>query len=156
MLTLEKIKTEFSHINAFAGTSEVYHDTDVFEGHGKFCDLYFKSVDRQLSQKQVDTYNSFKKNQEKYFDEIERFINSSLISAEAKKMAQIKLQPLNIDVIEVPYDNPKYDLVLVCGKTFKNFLIFNKNINLRIELKDGRIMSIQRKKDTTEDNDSRE
>jgi hypothetical protein len=43
-------------------------------------------------------------------------------------------------------------MVLVCGKSYKNFIFFNKNIDIRVEFKDGKIKSIQRKKNTLEEN----
>jgi hypothetical protein len=65
----------------------------------------------------------------------------------------IRQTKLTLDIIEIPYDNLKYDLVLVCSKTYKKFLFLTRNIDIRVEFKNGRIKSIQRKKDTTEDNE---
>jgi hypothetical protein len=41
------------------------------------------------------------------------------------------------------------------GKTYKKFFFLTKNIDIRIEFKNEPIKSIQRKKDTTEDNEKR-
>lgn len=43
MLTIEKIKTDFSYFKLFIGYSEVYHDISIFEGYGGFFDLYIKA-----------------------------------------------------------------------------------------------------------------
>ena len=152
MITIEQIKTQFSHISAWRGNSEVYHDTVVFEGYGTFCDLYFKSIDKEIKQQQVDIYNKFENTHRNYIDEIVRFINSNLNSSERNKSEQITKSPLFFDVIEVPFDNFKYDLVLVCGKTYKSFFL-KKDIGIRVEFKSGQIKTIQREKNTTEDND---
>lgn len=153
MLNIEKIKKNFSYIKARTGNSEVYHDSPIFEGYGKFCDLYFKSKDKKLKQEQVDKFNDFKENFKSYLPEIDRFILSSLKNSEVNLEDTIRKSKLTLDIIEVPYDNFKYDLVLVCGKTYKKFIFLTRNIDIRVEFINGRIKSIQRKKDTTEDND---
>lgn len=152
MLTIEKIKKDFSHINAWTGNSEVYHDSPIFQGYGNFCDLYFKSRDKQIKQEQVDKYNDFKENFKSYLPDIEKYILSSLKNSEVNIENTIRQTKLTLDVIEIPFDNFKYDLVLVCGKTYKKFFFLTRNIDIRVEFKNGRIKSIQRKKDTTEDN----
>ncbi len=153
MISTEKIKTNFSFIPAWFGDTQVYHDTDVFEEHGDFCDLYFKSVDKEIKEEQVDIYSKFKNYFKNYVDEIEVFINNNLTYFETNKLDEIKRSILFFDVIEVPFDNSKYDLVLVCGKTYKTFPFRKKSISIRIEFKNGQILSIRRKKDTTTDND---
>lgn len=152
MVTIEKIKTEFSHIIAWTENSEVYHSTVVFEGHGAFCDLYFKSNDKNVKQEQVDAYNKFEATYRNYIGEIELFIKTNLNSYETNNLEKITNLILTFDVIELPYDNFKYDLVLVCGKVYKQFFFFKKTIDIRVEFKNGRIRTIQRKKDTTKEN----
>ncbi|MNH47872.1 hypothetical protein D3C79_1113340 [compost metagenome] len=58
-----------------------------------------------------------------------------------------------MDVIEIPYDNPKYDLVLICGKSYRGFLFLKEDIIVRIEFSNGAIQSMQRKRDIMKDND---
>lgn len=152
MLTIEKIKKDFSYIKAWTGNSETYHDSAIFEGYGNLCDLYFKSKDKQIKQEQVDKYNEFKENFKSYLPDIEKYIFSSLKNSEVNIENTIRQTRLTLDVIEIPFDNFKYDLVLVCGKTYKKFFFLTRNIDIRVEFKNGRIISIQRKKDTTEDN----
>lgn len=153
MLTIDQIKNDFSHIKALTGNSEVYHHSPIFEGYGNLCDLYFKSKDKQIKQEQVDKYNEFKENFKSYLPEIEKYILSSLKNSEINLETTIKQTRLTLDIIEIPIDNFKYDLVLVCGKTYKKFFFLSKNIVIRVEFKNGRIKSIQRKKDTTEANE---
>lgn len=152
MLTIEKIKKDFSYIKVWTGNSETYHDSQIFEGYGNLCDLYFKSKDKQIKQEQVDKYNEFKENFKSYLPDIEKYILSSLKNSEVNIENTIRQTRLTLDVIEIPFDNFKYDLVLVCGKTYKKFFFLTRNIDIRVEFKNGRIKSIQRKKDTTEDN----
>ena len=153
MLTINKIKTSFSYIKAWTGDSEVYHDSTIFKGYGDFCDLYIKAKDKQIKQEQVDKYNEFKANFKNYLPEIERYILSSLKNSEINLKEVIRQTGLTLDIIEIPYDNVKYDMVLVCGKTYKKFIFLTRNIDIRVEFKNGRITTIQRKKDTTEDNE---
>ena len=152
MMTIDKIKKDFSYIKAWTGNSEVYHDSPIFEGYGEMCDLYFKSKDKHIKQEQVDKYNKFKENFKNYLPEIERYILSSLKNSEVNLENTIRQSKLTLDIIEIPFDNFKYDLILICGKTYKKFFFLKRNIDIRVELKNGRIKSIQRKKDTTEDN----
>ncbi len=153
MLTIEKIKTDFSYIQAWTGNSETYHDTTIFDGYGNFCDLYFKAKDKQIKQVQVDNYNEFREHFSNYIPDIERYILSSLKNSEVNFKDIIRKTKLTLDIIEVPQDNFKYDLVLVCGKVYKRFIFITTNIDIRVEFKEGSIASIQRKKDTTLDND---
>jgi len=55
-------------------------------------------------------------------------------------------------VMEIFDNNPRCDVVLICGKTYKGFLRFEKNIDLRVELLNGLIQSIECKKDLSEEN----
>lgn len=147
MLTLTKIKSKFTLVsNAF------YHGIDKFPGHGKFCDVYFVCKNKLITQKQVDIYNDFKNNYKSHIPEIEQYIQNHLKRSEHNKSELIKASTLTFDVIEIQQDIYKYDMVLVCRKTFKQFLFFKKNISVRVEFKNGRIKSIKRKKDTTTEN----
>lgn len=152
MLTIEKIKTDFSYIKALTGNSEVYHDSPTFDGYGNLCDLYFKSKDKQIKQEQVDKYNEFRKCFKDYLPEIENYISRSLENSEINKKEIIRQSKLTFDIIEIPYDNFKYDLVLVCGKNYKKFIFLKENIDIRVEFKNGTIKTIQRKKETKADN----
>jgi hypothetical protein len=152
MITIDKIKNDFSFLNAWSENSEVYHDTIIFEGYGIFCDLYFKSNNKQIKQEQVDQYNDFRVNFKNYLPKIETYILSSLNKSEQQLKATIQQTSLYLDVIEIAYENFKYDLVLVCSKTYKKFFFLTRSIDIRVEFKNGNIVSMQRKKDTTTDN----
>lgn len=146
-MTVEQVKSGFFYSKAWTGNTETYHNTEVFEGYGHFCDVYFNSHNREIDVRQVEAYDGFKQNFRKYLPEIEHFMASHLKSAEAQKA------PRAIDVIEIPFNNPKYDLALICGKTYRKLMFFRQNIDVRVEFKDGRTKSMQRKKDVTVDND---
>lgn len=146
MLTIEKIKSEFSYVGG-------YHGTDTFEGHGDFCEIYIRCKGQQLQQEQIDIYNQFKKSYKSYLQEIESYISRTLTNSEKRKSGIIQRADLMFDVIEIPLDNNKYDLVLVCGKSYKSLFFFIRSIDIRIEFKNGSIKTIQRKKDTTEPNE---
>ncbi len=146
MLSIDKI------INEYTCTKTFYHNIDLFEGYGAFCDVYFRSKSKKIKQEQVDVYNNFKNDFLTTIKEIEKFIEFNLDDSERSKAEIIKKSNLNLDVIEIPFDNLKYDMVLICGKTYKNFFFFKRNIDVRVEFKDGKINSIKRKKNTLEEN----
>jgi hypothetical protein len=153
MLTIDKVKKDFSYVKAWTGNSEVYHDSPIFHGYGNLCDLYFKSKDKQIKQEQVDRYNEFKENFKSYLHDIEKYILSSLKNSEMNLENTIRQTKLTLEIIEIPYDNFNYDLVLICSKIYKKFFFLTRNIDIRVEFKNRQIKSIQRKKDTTEDNE---
>ena len=142
-LTIEKIKTEFSHITAWTGNSETYHDSPIFEGYGNFCDLYFKSKNKQIKQEQVDKYNEFKSNFKNFLPDIEKYILRSLKNSEINIENKIRQSKLNIEIIEIPFENFKYDVLKIdrvsfAGLTKKNlprgnwrFLTEQEIINLK-------------------------
>lgn len=146
MLTIEKIKSEFSNVGG-------YHGTDIFEGHGDFCDIYFGCKDQQLKEEQIDIYNQFKTNYKNFLQDIESYISRTLRNSEKRKSGIIQQSDLMFDVIEIPFDNNKYDLVLVCGKSYKSLFFFKRFIDIRVEFKNGNIKTLQRKKGTTEPNE---
>lgn len=153
MLTLEKIKKDFTYIKAWTGDTSIYHSDFVFEDTGEFCDLYFSSENKLIRQEQVDVFNRFQLNFKDFIPEIDKFINSNLRFYESRNSELIERTKVAFSVVSVPYDTSKYDLILVCGKTYRSFLFFKKDIDIRVEFKDGKIKTIQRKKDTLEDND---
>ncbi len=146
MLTIEKIKKDFSYIKAWTGNSETYHYSPIFEGYGNMCDLYLRAQDKHIKQEQVDKYNEFRESFKNYLPEIESYILSSLRNSEFHLKDMIKQTKLTLDIIEVPFDIFRYDLVLICGKTYKKFFFLTRNIDIRVEFKNGRIKSMQRKK----------
>jgi hypothetical protein len=83
MLTIEKIKSEFSYVGG-------YHGTDIFEGHGDFCDIYFRCKDQQLKEEQIDIYNHFKMSYKNYLQDIESYISRTLRNSEKRKSGIIQ------------------------------------------------------------------
>lgn len=153
MLTLEKIKSEFSFIDALTGETQSYHNTDTFKGHGEFCDIYFVSVNKEVKAEQIEVYNNFKMKYKNYLQKIDHEILNSLNSSEQSKETEIKNAILYFEVIQISQGNPKYDLVLVCSKTYKRFMFLKKDITFRVEFKNENIISLQRTSDSTKDNE---
>jgi hypothetical protein len=150
MLTLETMKKDYGFVK---GGSQCYHNMEVFDGFGKFCDVYFNCENGQVKEEQISIYNTFKAGLKKYANEIEVYIQSSLTTSEQKKPARINEAVLQFNVVDVPFENPKYDLILICGKDYKGFLGMRNEISIRVEIKDGSIQSIQRKRNVLKDND---
>jgi len=146
ILTLEKIKQDFNLMNSFY-FSEVSYDND-----GKFFDLYLWLNESGVSESQVKIYNRLIKNLDKYSIEINNFIESTYSNSERKKLEELNSKKLDIDVISIPNDNENFEAVLVCGKQYKLFGLFKRDIGIRIECKNGMIDSMERKSDTTKEN----
>jgi len=153
MLTIESIRNEFSFILAMIGETETYFGTETFPGHGNFCEVYFNTLYKGLLQEQVDIFNNFKRNYKKYLTEIEQQFSDSLSAFELSKLVDSRNSALLFDVIVISQGHPKYDMILVCGKRIKTFLFFKKNLDFRVEFKDGIIISAKRSKNTLVDND---
>lgn len=152
MLTLENIKSEFNFIDAYMDESECYQNIENYEGHGTFCDIYFTSTGKIVMQEQVDIYNKFKQNFKSYLPKINQKIQTTLTNSELSKEDKIKNSILYFEVIEIPQSSQKYDLILICSKTYKKLFFFRQMITLRVEFKDENITSIKRTTDSTKDN----
>lgn len=153
MLSIENIKTDFSYIKALSGGHASYHNSVIFEGYGDMCDLYFESKNEKINQGQVDSYNQLASSYKRHLKEIERYILDGLTQSETKRIDKIQNALLRMDVIDIPYDNPKYDLVLICGKSYSSFLFLRKEIAVRVEFSNGAIQSMQRKRNVMKEND---
>lgn len=152
MLTIDDIKTKFGYNEARFGNSAFYHIMDPFDGQGDFCDIYISSDNKEIKQEQVDRYNLFRSNYKKYLNEIESYIEGTLRWTEIRDSEQIKQIPLTFCVVEIPFEVKNFDFVLVCSKIYTKWLIFKKDIGVRIEFKNGLIHSIERKHNVIEEN----
>lgn len=153
MLTKKIIESEFSFVDSIFGNAESYCGTDIFDQHGDSCDIYFSSMNRNVTQTQIEIYNSFKKGFKKYLPEIEKYIIHKNNPSQEKLSNSIRDSILCFDVVHVPQNNPKYDLVLICSKTIKRFLWFKSNMPIRVEIRNECIISIKTTNDTTRDNE---
>jgi len=153
MLTKKIIESEFSFVESLIGNGQSYCGTDNFDQHGDSCDIYFSSVNRTVTQTQIEIYNSFKKGFKKYLPEIEKFLIQKKKQSQEKISNSIRDSILYFDVVHVPQNDPKYDLVLVCSKTFKRFLWFKSDISIRVEIRNESIISMKITNDTTRDNE---
>ncbi len=154
MLSIENIKTDFSCIHALSEGHATYHNSVVFEGHGDMTDIYFECKNDEINQGQVDSYNQFVSSHKRHMKEIEQYILDQLTSMEIKRVDKIQNAVLRIDVINIPYDDTKYDLVLFCGKWYSGFLFLREEIEVRVEFRNGAIQSMRRKGNLMKDNDS--
>lgn len=149
ILTLDRIKQDFSLINSFY-FSEVSYNHD-----GKFFDLYLWANENEISESQVEIYNRLTKNLDEYVNEINSFLESTYSNFERKKLEKLNNKKLGIDVISIPNNNENYEAVLVCGKQYKLFGLFKRVIGIRIEFKNGTINSMERKSNTIKENASK-
>lgn len=145
ILTLEKIKQDFNLMNSFY-FSEISYD------NGKFFDLYLWINKSGISENQINIYNGLIKNLDKYAIEINHFIKSTYSNSERKKLEELNRKKLTINVISIQDDYENFEAVLVCGKQYKLFGVFKRDIGIRIEFKNGVINSMERKTDTTKKN----
>ena len=103
MLTLETLLREYSLVGS--GSSESYHNVEVFDGFGELCDVYFGSENGNVKDEQIMVYNLFKDSYKKYANEIDLFMQSSFDRSEQKRSAKINDTVLRFDVIDVPFEN---------------------------------------------------
>lgn len=141
MITFDQIKADFDLMDYATYFGNIY-----FPGHGKFCGVYLKAFNKEVRQEQIDTLYDFKLNYRKYIPAIEKCIHENLEGSEQKRMGEILGNPILIDVIEIPYNDPGYDLLLMCGKAYTKFMFKKGSIDIRVELLDGEIRSIRRER----------
>ena len=79
---------------------------------------------------------------------------NSLNNSEINLNDSISSTTLVLEILEIPYDSFKYDMVLICSKSYKKFFFIKRSINIRVEIKNEKIKSIQRKTDTSIDNEN--
>lgn len=145
-LTLRKIKQDFCLINSY------YFSEINYDGNGRFFDLYFQTDSNRISHDQIATYNNLIDNLDKYLSKIDQFIKNNYTKDELDKLDELNQKKLSIDVIEILINNEDFDSVLVCGKQYKLFGIFNRDIGIRVEIKNEIVKKIERKTDTTKTN----
>lgn len=146
MNTIEKIKQEYSFIEAITGNSSCYQNSIEYKGHGKFCDVYFNSSNGELLQSQIDSYTDFENKYQKYLPEIKNSFLPFFSATDQQKINLGNSDMITFDVIEVPYNNPDYELMLVCGLMIRKFLIFKKSVSLHVKIKNGVIIGVERKR----------
>ena len=151
-LTIEKVKKDYQYMESLFGKTSSYHNVIEFLNFGVSCDIFIKALGLEISQNQIDQLNNFQKNYLKYIPKIDQFIFDSLKSYERKKADIVKFSNLAFHVLEVPLDDSKFDFVLICGKNVRLYWLLKVDISLRVEFKDGKILSIERKKDITNEN----
>lgn len=152
-LSIELVKSEFSFIRSWTGNQENYHGTYFFPHQAHFCDVWFVSPKKAVVQAQIDRFNTFVTSYEQYFDSIDEFLLRNLSPLEWKSFNKINEADFEFEVIQVPFNRDKYDFVLVCSKNYK-WLLWKRSITIRVEFRNGRINSMKRTEDSTEDNDS--
>ncbi len=145
-LTTEKIKRNFILINSS------YFSEIIYDENRRFFDLYLNVGTKGILENQVKKYNELIENLNEYLTKISEYIKSTYSNSEKKKAVELNEKKLNISVIQVSDDNKEFDTVIVCEKEYKYFGIFKKNIAIRTEIKNGRILTMERKSDTLKEN----
>ncbi len=143
MLTIKKIKEENQFVENDNSTPESYLNCIEFKGHGTFCDVYFICQDGELSQSQVDNFNEFQSKYLNYLPEIKTAFTPFLSHKDQQNFNSHNFPKVSFDVIEVPFKNLEFDIVLNCSVKVLKFFIFKKNVSLEIKIKNERIISIQ-------------
>ncbi|TGV03795.1 hypothetical protein [Flavivirga rizhaonensis] len=150
MLSIEQIKNEFSLVESIFGNTINYHNIYTFPNQEIHCELWFSAQKKEITQNQVDRFNSFVEECVSYFSEIDHFINHNLKQSEYRKTSKIAQSKIEFEVIQVPQGKLKYDFVLICSKSYKS-LFKTKYIVIRVEFMDGKIIRMKRSKDTMQD-----
>lgn len=145
-LNLRKIKKEFQSFNSFY-FSEINYGND-----GRFFDLYFQKNEKGITESQVVTYNMLIESLNKHLTKINSYIKNNYTTYELKKSNKLNRIKLDISVVEILSNNQDFDSVVICGKQYRLFGFLKRDIGVRVELKNGRIKSMERKADTTKEN----
>ncbi|TRZ43143.1 hypothetical protein [Robertkochia solimangrovi] len=114
--------------------------------------MYLNVGTNGVLENQTKTYNELIDNLNEYLTKISEYIKSTYSNSEKKKTAELDNKKLNIEVVQITQNNKNFDAVIVCGKEYKNFGVFKKNIGIRTEIKDGRIITMERKTNTLKEN----
>jgi hypothetical protein len=145
-LTSEKIKRNFKLIN----TS--YFSEIIYDENSRFFDLYLNVGTNGILENQIKTYNELIEKLNGYLTEISAYIKSTYTNSEKKKADELNEKKLNISVVQISVDDKNFDTVIVCEKEYKHLGIFKKNIGIRTEIKNGQIITMERKADTLKEN----
>ncbi|WP_125411737.1 hypothetical protein [Leeuwenhoekiella sp. MAR_2009_132] len=145
-LTTEKIKRNFMLINS------AYFYEIIYDENRRFFDLYLTFGTKGISENHTKTYNDLIENLNGYLTKISEYIKSTYSNSEKKKTDELNKIKLSLSVVEISDYNQEFDTVIICEKEYKYFGIFKKNIGIRTEIKNGRIISMERKSDTLKEN----
>ena len=141
-----KVEREFQLIKSFY-FSEINYDED-----GRFFDLYFPKNGIGITEKQIEAYNELNENLNGHLTKISEYIKRTYSNFEIKKADKLNEIKLRLSVVKIIDCNKDFDTVLICEKEHKYFGIFKKNIAIRTEIRNGRIISMERKSDTLKEN----
>jgi hypothetical protein len=143
-VNIEEIKTNF----AFVGES-TYHNSIQIGSNEQMCDLYIESSKGNINPEQIAVYNQFIENYSTILNTVQRHLIDNLPQKFENQITEVRDVKLVPEIINVPFSQENYDLVLVFGIKLKWFLFLKKDYGFRVELKQGKIQSLVFKNDTT-------
>ncbi|RCU42653.1 hypothetical protein EIZ47_07370 [Chryseobacterium lacus] len=145
MFVPQQLRRDFEKNRNKTSNPEVYHKIlkSDFEDYGGFCELYVEAQNGIIETEQVVILNDFMEKYQHFIPEIRQFINLNLKPFEKLIKPIIDKAAFTIDVIDIPKNHSQYDVVMICGKTYR-FLFWKKEIAIRVEFQDGRIQSMKR------------
>jgi len=129
-----------------------YFSEIIYDENRRSFDLYLNVGTKGILENQIKAYNELIENLNEYLNKISEYIISTYSNSEKKKAVELNNKKLNIEVVQITENNKNFNAVIVCGKEYKIFGIFKKNIEIRTEIKDGIIVSMERKADTLKEN----
>ena len=132
--------------------NSAYFSEIIYDENRRFFDLYLTFGIKGISENHTITYNDLMKNLNGYLTKISEHIKSTYSNSEKKKADELNKIKLSLSVVEISDYNKDFDTVIICEKEYKYFGIFKKNIGIRTEIKNGRIISMERKSDTLKEN----
>ena len=129
-----------------------YFSEIIYDENRRFFDLYLNVGTNGILENQAKTFNELIENLNEYLTKISVYLKSTCTNSEKKKAVELNEKKLNISVVQISDDNKAFDTVIVCEKEYKYFGIFKRNISIRTEIKNSRIITMERKKDTLKEN----
>ncbi|GAA3790466.1 hypothetical protein GCM10022271_23470 [Corallibacter vietnamensis] len=132
--------------------NSAYFSEIIYDENRRFFDLYLTFGTNGISENHTKIYNDLIENLNGYLTKISEYIKSTYSNSEKKKADELNVIKLSLSVVEISDYNKDFDTVIICEKQYKYFGIFKKNIGVRTEIKNGRIISMERKSDTLKEN----
>ncbi len=141
----QQIRRDFEKNRNKSSNPEVYYRIlrSDFEEYGGFCELYVEAENGTIETEQVVLLNDFMDKFKSFIPEILQFINLNLKPFEKLIQPVIDKAVFTIDVIDIPKNRSGYDVVMICGKTYR-LLFWKREIAIRVEFQNGRIQSMKR------------
>lgn len=146
------IYQQFDYIKSPDETKEQYHSyANLFKDSKEKTDIYFESGEKKIKEAQIEVFKRFIQSFE--VADLEAFFKVTYSDKEFTYYHKGKISRTYLEVISLPFETDRFDLILICSKEYRQSLINKKTISIRFELLNNKIKSAERTTNTTLPND---